>query len=87
MCRKGALVYKKAQVNIVASWFPAINFQKDSALSYLTIYGYKRLCNRGTEFGVQPQQSKPREVQERKKKKVIKITFSSELHYSPKSVM
>lgn len=68
MCRKGALVYKKAQVNIVASWFPAINFQKDSALSYLTIYGYKRLCNRGTEFGVQPQQSKSREVQERKKK-------------------
>lgn len=76
---------KLLSLSIVDSWFPAINFQRDSALSYLTIYGYKILCNRGTELGDQPQQSKPREVQEKKKK--VKIPFSSELHYYPKSVM
>lgn len=46
---------RKLSLSIVVSWFPAINFQKDSALSYLTIYGCKRLCNRGTKLGVQPQ--------------------------------
>lgn len=58
---------RKLSLSIVTSWFPAINFQKDSALSYLTIYGYKRLCNRGIKLGVQPQQSKPSNIQERKK--------------------
>lgn len=57
---------RKLSLSIVTSWFPAINFQKDSALSYLTIYGYKRLCNRGIKLGVQPQLSKPSDVQERK---------------------